>query len=290
MPSKGRFTRVKRPFSFFMGTKRLSKVQLVILAVIFSTLTFCRAQAAVFEAQSVVELINQERTQRQLEPLKISDELSGAAAEKAHDMFEKGYFAHNSPQGVTPWHWIDENGYNYAVAGENLAINFADAQAQHAAFMASQSHRDNILNSKYQDVGIAVVEGTMHGRKTIITVQEFGSLSVATAPSKKPAENEKAKSSVPAEPAVGGIKTQLQARLGGPADYGVAAGTLAFLGSIILLIGHAHALAQSISVWRRRIRRAFTDVDDRYPEHSACSFVDSIHFGKIYLTHMKLRK
>ena len=52
-----------------------------------------------------------------------SDMLQEAAEKKAQDMIENNYFAHTSPQGKTPWHWVEESGYDYRYAGENLAIN-----------------------------------------------------------------------------------------------------------------------------------------------------------------------
>lgn len=117
---------------------------------------------------------NSERTQRQLPPLKYSDKLSEAARMKADDMFAQQYWAHEAPNGVTPWHWFSTVGYDYAHAGENLAKNFRTTDATMNAWMASQEHRNNILNNNYTDVGFAVADGVLNGKQATIIVALYG--------------------------------------------------------------------------------------------------------------------
>ncbi|RWZ78556.1 MAG: CAP domain-containing protein [Candidatus Microsaccharimonas sossegonensis] len=117
---------------------------------------------------------NNERAKQSLPALKINDRLNNAAFAKAKDMFANNYWAHTSPKGVTPWKWFADAGYNYDVAGENLAKNYATAQATFDAWMASPTHRANILNGKYQDVGLAVVDGTLDGRPATLVVAFYG--------------------------------------------------------------------------------------------------------------------
>lgn len=125
----------------------------------------------------VQELLADTNVKRQsvgLPPLLINEELSKAAAAKARDMFSKNYWAHNSPDGRTPWDFIIESGYAYTVAGENLAKNFSDSTGVVAAWMTSASHRDNLLKPSYRDIGFAVVNGTLNGEETTLVVQMFG--------------------------------------------------------------------------------------------------------------------
>jgi len=261
--------------------------EVLALAAVFSSLSFCHARASVFPAQSVVDLVNNDRIQQNLQPLKIDNELSEAAKEKAYDMFAHDYFAHTSPSGVTPWQWFEKNNYDYAYAGENLAINFTDAQSQQAALMASPAHRDNIVNPKYQDIGVAVVEGSMDGRQTILTVQEFGARAGATAASKSTPTVQSAESAAAAAPAE---NTGLDSQVGGAYTYSMLAGTFLVFLSLLFLFGHAHALTHQLLRLRARTRQMFSDIDDRYPSHSFRAFVDAIRFDKIYLIHMKMRK
>lgn len=106
--------------------------------------------------------------------LSLNDDLTRAAQAKAADMFANQYWAHNSPSGRDPWSFIVAAGYNYLFAGENLARDFGDSQAVVDAWMNSPSHRDNLLNSRYQDVGFAVVNGKFGSDETTLVVQMFG--------------------------------------------------------------------------------------------------------------------
>ena len=117
---------------------------------------------------------NKQRESQGLGDLTVNDKLSQAAYLKAQDMFTHDYWAHTSPQGVEPWKWFNDTGYNYSIAGENLAKNYPTADATVNAWMNSPSHRENIMNGKYTDVGFAVVEGTLEGKATTLVVAFYG--------------------------------------------------------------------------------------------------------------------
>ena len=72
----------------------------------------------------LVQSTNASRADLGLPSLTVSPLLKRAAQMKANDMAKKGYFAHTSPEGITPWYWIQQAGYAYTAAGENLAVNF----------------------------------------------------------------------------------------------------------------------------------------------------------------------
>lgn len=124
--------------------------------------------------ERIVELTNQKRTEEGLPSLRLNPVLSEAAGRKASDMFAFNYWAHTSPSGRDPWSFFREAGYNYLYAGENLARDFADPEGVVNAWMASSSHRDNILNGRYQEIGVAVVNGTLQGVETTLVTQLFG--------------------------------------------------------------------------------------------------------------------
>lgn len=123
---------------------------------------------------ALVDGTNEQRVAASLPSLKMNDALTTAAFAKAKDMFANNYWAHVSPSGVTPWQWVADAGYNYNVAGENLAKNYPTASATMDAWMASPTHRANILNGKYQDVGFAVVDGMLDGRNATLIVAYYG--------------------------------------------------------------------------------------------------------------------
>ncbi|TAL49551.1 CAP domain-containing protein [Patescibacteria group bacterium] len=122
----------------------------------------------------LADLANSDRFSSNLDALQVSSLLEEAARRKAEDMAAKSYFAHDSPDGKTPWHWFGEVGYNFSYAGENLAVNFTDSEAVNAAWMASPAHRANILNSTFTEIGIATAKGIYKGQETIFVVQMFG--------------------------------------------------------------------------------------------------------------------
>jgi hypothetical protein len=123
--------------------------------------------------KEILVLINEERKQYNLPELAANNILDASALAKAEDMSIHNYFAHYSPAGKKPWDWISRQDYTYLLVGENLAINFISAQAVHEALMNSPSHKKNILNEKYQDIGLAVVSGEIDGERTNILVELF---------------------------------------------------------------------------------------------------------------------
>jgi len=131
--------------------------------------------------QDVVNQTNDQRASAGLPPLTLNMALSNAAAGKAQDMFNKQYWAHTSPDGVEPWAFISGAGYSYIAAGENLARDFLHTGDMISAWMASPTHKANIINPKYQEIGIAVVNGTLDGIETTLVVQMFGAAQTANA-------------------------------------------------------------------------------------------------------------
>lgn len=124
--------------------------------------------------ERVIELTNQKREEKGVEPLRIDPLLTQSALMKASDMFLKDYWAHVSPEGIEPWHFFVQAGYKYRFAGENLARDFSKPEDVVAAWVASPSHRENLLAARYRDIGIAVVDGKLGGVETTLVVQFFG--------------------------------------------------------------------------------------------------------------------
>lgn len=122
----------------------------------------------------LIDNANASRSTSNLPELVYNPVLEAAAKLKAEDMAAKSYFAHNSPEGVTPWNWFREAGYEFVYAGENLAVNFYDSAPVHDAWMNSPGHRANILNGNFTEIGIAAKEGIYEGQSTIFVVQMFG--------------------------------------------------------------------------------------------------------------------
>lgn len=108
------------------------------------------------EEQQMVNQINQERANAGLAPLKVDLRLVGVAETKANDMKTNGYFSHTSPTYGSPYDMMKMAGVQYYSAGENIARNIS-VDAAMAAFMSSDGHKANILNSGYTHVGVGIV-------------------------------------------------------------------------------------------------------------------------------------
>lgn len=155
-------------------------VALVVVILFFASLAGNYAvrnikSLAAIQSAFLVDLANEDRADLGLKQLALNDKLVSAASLKAADMAEKSYFAHISPEGKTPWYWIQKAGYTYIYAGENLAVNFDDSEDVEKAWMNSPTHKANIVNSKYSEIGISTSVGTYKGQKTTFVVQMFGS-------------------------------------------------------------------------------------------------------------------
>lgn len=122
----------------------------------------------------IVDLTNKERANEHVGTLQRSSLLDEAARLKAEDMATKGYFAHESPDGTTPWDWFDAVGYDFLSAGENLAVHFTDSSDVVQAWMDSPGHRENILQAAYIEIGVGTAKGEYEGYPTIFVVQMFG--------------------------------------------------------------------------------------------------------------------
>ena len=119
------------------------------------------------------DLTNEERQLQNLSILKINPILNEVARMKAEDMASKGYFAHTSPEGKTPWYWIEKVGYQYEYAGENLAIDFSDSKDVTNAWMKSPTHKANIVKGNYTEMGTGIASGVYQGHKTGFVAQVY---------------------------------------------------------------------------------------------------------------------
>jgi len=124
--------------------------------------------------QELLRFTNLKREESGLSPLTANYQLEEAASKKADDMFEKDYWAHDAPDGTTPWVFIKGAGYEYVYAGENLARGFVNSEDVVNAWMASPHHRENLLSENFNEVGFSVKTGKLGGEDTFLVVQEFG--------------------------------------------------------------------------------------------------------------------
>ncbi len=128
----------------------------------------------------VISETNKERGDADLPALVRNPILDEAARLKAEHMAKNSYFAHYSPDGVSPWYWFNQVSYRYVHAGENLAVHFTDSDEVVEAWMKSPTHRANIVNTSYREIGVGTAKGKYDGYDTVFVVQLFGTPAATT--------------------------------------------------------------------------------------------------------------
>ncbi len=121
------------------------------------------------DEQEVFNMINAQRTSNGLQALKVDNEVQRVARIKAKDLVDNNYFSHNSPVYGSPFEMLQNFKISYRTAGENIAGNSTNSGAVNA-WMNSDGHRANILNSSFEYTGIGVVSSPKYGK---IFVQMF---------------------------------------------------------------------------------------------------------------------
>lgn len=117
----------------------------------------------------MLRLINEERVAAGLAALAPDLELSLVARRHSTDMFTRGYFAHDTPEGRDPFDRMRAANVSFQTAGENLALA-QTVQIAHRGLMNSPGHRANILRPEFGRVGIGIMDGGMYG---LMATQNF---------------------------------------------------------------------------------------------------------------------
>ena len=153
-------------------------VALIFVKAVFSYsgLQFASIMGGVpiFAKEEIVSQTNAFREFLGLGDLKENPALDQAASQKLQNMINNQYFAHTSPTGVSPWHWIEVNKYGYIYAGENLAIGFLTAKDTVDAWENSPTHRANLANPNFKEMGVAVAPAKIQNSEGFLVVQLFG--------------------------------------------------------------------------------------------------------------------
>lgn len=163
-----------------LGHRSLALSSLLLLSVKIATITLLTAgpvlpaYSSAITTDNIFSLTNQSRQSNGLGGFTYNQILAAAAQSKAKALVECSCFQHNLPDGRTPWDFIKAQKYNYLVAGENLAVNYGEAEDVDEAWMNSPGHRANILNKNYEEIGVGIAQGSFEGHTAIFVVQMFG--------------------------------------------------------------------------------------------------------------------
>ena len=161
---------------FFLRTGFLSIVVLftIIGNILFSAFGVVKINAYI-DFDNIYALHNSERIKKSLKELTINQLLINSATNKAEAMLASDCWSHYCPDGKSPWDFFKAAGYEYIYAGENLGEGFTTNEALMSAWMNSPTHRSNILNGEFDEIGIGFAKGNYQGIKdNIIVVVHFG--------------------------------------------------------------------------------------------------------------------
>jgi uncharacterized protein YkwD len=135
--------------------------------------------------RQLIALTNRSRAAAGRRSLRVDSALTSVARWRSHDMIERGYFSHDIPGYGSVFKKLDSRGYCYTLAGENIGWNtYPDDEATaeiHAMFMDSSGHRHNILERRWETIGVGAYKGS-DGKKmwTVLFADKCGSTAKAT--------------------------------------------------------------------------------------------------------------
>ncbi|HET9174529.1 MAG TPA: CAP domain-containing protein [Candidatus Saccharimonadales bacterium] len=132
--------------------------------------------SADYSPMNLLTYTNSNRAAVHESPLRFNSQLADAAQAKANDMVSRNYWSHDTPDGETPWSFIDKTGYNYIAVGENLAYGFNGASSILNAWMHSEEHRANLLSTTFEDVGFGIANSANFNNSgpSTVVVAMFG--------------------------------------------------------------------------------------------------------------------
>lgn len=131
-------------------------------------------QSSAVTESNIIQLTNEGRASAGIDVVTRNATLTAAAQAKADDMMVRQYFSHVDPDGKRGWNRILAAGYDYRYAGENLAIHFKTAESVHAGWLASATHKANLVDPRFREIGVGIAHGAFEGHDTTVVVQFFG--------------------------------------------------------------------------------------------------------------------
>ncbi len=159
---------------FYAASAAVLKVLLVAFVVSLPMTAWLSPDVIKEQSDKIIAMTNDLRSGLSLNPLKEDADLSMAAYDKAQDMLIGQYFAHTGPDGRSVRDWLGAVGYSYAVAGENLAMGFAEPRQVVDAWIKSPTHYANLVDPDYSEIGVGMTSGSYHGEETTLVAQYFG--------------------------------------------------------------------------------------------------------------------
>lgn len=163
-----------------------AKALVVLTTALMPLEAFLAPDILAAQQEKLVTLVNETRAEQGLTPLTAAPLLRTSAQLKADDMASNDYFDHNGPDGRDFKYFLRSAGYDYHLAGENLAMGFSDARAVVNAWIKSPLHYRNIVEPDFKEMGMSLAVGEHGGEETIYIANHFGDPIVTVAIASKP--------------------------------------------------------------------------------------------------------
>ncbi|MDD4901028.1 MAG: CAP domain-containing protein [Patescibacteria group bacterium] len=203
---------------FYALSSILFKVILIGAVIVLPIEAWLTPDILTEQSKKIISLTNTIRKNLRLTALTESSLLNRAAYEKAEDMLLYQYFAHTGPNKKTLADWLEKVQYNYAVAGENLAMGFSSPEEVVNGWSRSQTHYRNMIDPDFSEIGVGMTSGLYENIDTTLVAQYFASPFRSRAPRSAGSEQEAIAKPVEAknplnqeinQPAVAADKAQL---------------------------------------------------------------------------------
>jgi len=146
----------------------------VITALLLPLQVFVMPEVLSIQEERVMELTNQVREREGIPPIFKEIRLGYSSFDKARDMSIKGYFEHVSPDGKRLRDFLYDAGYEFSVAGENLAVGFSTPETMVRAWVNSPTHFANLIDPEYQHIGVGMSPGVYQAHPAMYVAQHFG--------------------------------------------------------------------------------------------------------------------
>jgi hypothetical protein len=169
---------------FYSALFLVMKLIVFVFAISLPAAAFVAPDIMAIEQEKIIAMVNDLRAGQNKNVLTVNTKLNVSSAMKANDMAQGSYFSHTSPAGNNLAYFLKQAGYNYSVAGENLAMGFNDTAELFQAWVDSPTHYNNIVDTDFKETGIGVMAGLYNDIPTIYIAEHFGTPKVVaqTAP------------------------------------------------------------------------------------------------------------
>lgn len=146
----------------------------VVFILFYPLSVWLLPEPAEAERKQIILLTNEFRSGLSLPPLLENEDLDRSAYAKVRDMFLEQYFSHVGPEGQGLDFFFKDAGYDYSIAGENLAMGFSRPAEAVAAWIKSPGHYSNLADKNFSQIGVGLAEDIFEKERTILIAQHFG--------------------------------------------------------------------------------------------------------------------